>query len=531
MRPSEALPEPAVVPAIVLIVAGGVMFAALAACVRPKAWTPESRSEAWGVGLATLLGALVRGSVVPRTPEIRWRLDLAFSEFGLEDATKYGLGWPLAVKAWVAATGWRWQAPFELNQVLGTLLIPAAAAVAHQLPGPRYRARAVAFVVATTPLLAWFSNTDAPFAADALLLSLATYGVLAYGVSGARAPLILAASAAVIDVQLRVESALLLPLLVVLAVAMWPAARWRSATPWIAAWATALAMVPHVGLVGVPTMLEAARRSAHPANAADAWARFRFAAFTPGIQGSAWVLLAGVGLGIAQVPRRVRAWTLAGLVVSAALVPGVAIAPTAFSVLRYQHRSLLFAAWLAGWALARLYEAGGVRRAGAGLLAMVAILDLRLAAQSSILGRELAFVQQGLASVPDGCEIFAWSTQGDRTLAPPRWLSMLQGRDHTWRDIVRDDVPRDGRCVVYYRSGGCGPHYVPTPEAPPPRDPVCAAFEDAWTLHPLVTAALDADPVGPMGVDNHAVGRPIEVGFFRVSVVAPHGDPSAGLTP
>ncbi len=525
MRPSEALPQAAVLPALVWL--GACVVAALAAAVMALRALPGRRwgSTALGVGLSTLLGGAVRLLLVPRTPEIRWRLDLSFSEFGLEDATKYGIGWPLFVKAWVALTGWRWQAPFDLNQLLGTLLIPAAAALAHRMPGARRRAEAVAFVVATTPLLAWYANTDGPFAADALLVVAAAYGVLAYGQTGALAPLLFAAAVTVLDVQLRIESVLLLPLLLALAVLTWPSERWRTLAPWGVAAVAALALLPHLGLVGVPTVLEAARRSAHPANAVDAWSRFRFAAFTPGIQGIGWVLLALVGLGASRVPVGLRGWAFGGLVVSAALVPGVAIAPTAFSVLRYQHRSLVFAALLAGWGLARCIDHGRFGRAAAVALGMVAIFDLRLAAQSSVLGRELAFVQAALPKVPDGCEIFAWSAQGDRTLAPPRWVSMLAERDHLWRDIVRDDVPTDGRCVVYYRSGGCGPHYVPTPQVPPPLDPVCAAFEASWRLTPLSVGVIDPDPVGPMGVENHAVGVPIEVGFFRVSDLAPAREP------
>ncbi len=521
MRPSEALPHEAVLPALVWLAACAVAAVAAGWTVwraRGSTWSPST----WmGVFAATCLGGAVRVLLVPRTPEIRWRLDLAFSEFGLEDATKYGIGWPLAVKAWVAMTGWRWEAPFELSQVLGTLLIPAAAVLAHQMPGSPRRAEAAAFVVATTPLLAWYANTDGPFAADALLVVVAAYGILAFGEREAVAPLALAGAATVLDVQLRIESALLVPLLVALAALTWPAPRWRTSTPWIVGGVSALAMLPHLGLVGVPTLLEAARRSAHPANAVDAWSRFRFAAFTTGIQGSAWLLLTAVGLGAARVPRGLRAWAFVGLVVSAALVPGVAIAPTAFSVLRYQHRSLVFAALLAAWGLARCWDHGRFGRLAAVVLAALAVADLRIAGQSSVLGRELAFVQSALPEVPDGCEIFTWSAQGDRSLAPPRWVSMLGERDHVWRDIVRDDVPTDGRCVVYYRSGGCGPHYVPTPETPPPLDPVCAAFEDAWRLTPLSVGELAPDPVGPMGVENHAVGVPISVGFFRVTALAP----------
>jgi hypothetical protein len=239
------------------------------------------------------------------------------------------------------------------------------------------------------------------------------------------------------------------------------------------------------------------------------------------MQSWALIVAAPIGLLFGPVSWRVRLWAAVMLWSAAATIPDVAPTETAFSVARYQLRSLPYAALLAGlgadalWSVRPAWEAGA--RAGrilAAGFAVAALFGLRLGATESVLKTEYDFFRAHLDTIPSECAVMTWRSQGDTTLFVPLHLSRLRGLEHRWLDIARDEVPATG-CVWYYKSGGCAENYRRT-KGGGPQHPVCATFEAAHTLRPVAEVALAADPVGPMGRRDQLDGLPIPVGFFEV---------------
>jgi len=114
--------------------------------------------------------------------------------------------------------------------------------------------------------------------------------------------------------------------------------------------------------------------------------------------------------------------------------------------------------------------------------------------------------------------MYSYTTNHDTTLVTPIYLSYVQGLEHQWHGL-KEPVP-EGGCRVYYRASTCSTHYLHDFDGADVVVPECVAFEAAWQLEPLVTAALKPDRVSTMGGLNRH-DHPIDIGFYRIVGPAP----------
>ncbi len=461
------------------------------------------------VGFAVVL----RFGLPDPTPEMRWRLVFAYRPglYGLTDIEKYGLGFPLLVRTVVAFVGADLRVPYVLNALLGGFAVVPMVGLVRALGASRSAALWSGFVLAVTPMLVWYAHTDGPFAADAVFTLTALWGVAAYARTGRALWLAVAAAAFVSTAQMRVESVLTGAAAVALALVL-PAFSWRRPAPWVAAGAALLALLPHLGLVLPGALGTVDMRAGSTSDATWQDLVASWIAFEPTVQSIVLIVLAPLGLLAPGLSRPVKLWSVVVFLVFASLSPDIEPTQTAFSVIRYQIRSLLPWAWMAGLGLDLVVQRMG---RGAGALAVAGcLLGLSLATTSSMLGREHEVFRSGFGLVPSPCTMVSYLSQGDVALSPPTHLSVLTGADHRWRDLD-DKLPATG-CVVYWRSSGCTGHYQDGVEDPHGLHPACAEFEATWRLEPLYAAQVEPDPVGPMGIPNRFPGVPIPVGFYRV---------------
>jgi len=422
---------------------------------------------------------------------------------------KYGLGWPLLARVAVTLFGQDYAVPFAINPVLGGLCVVPMVALVRAVGGSATTALWAGFCLAVTPMLVWFSHTDGPFPADAFFTLLTLWATARYATSHELRYLVAAVVAVVTTAQMRIESAGTGLAAVLLALALWDRFPWRRPAPYIAAIVASVLLVPHVYLVGAAFLVEMGDRFGE-ANGGGPITPLNFLVFNPTMQSWALIIAAPLGAFLGPVNWRIRLWAVVVMMGIATTLPDVVPTETAFSVARYQLRALPFAAMLAGFGVSCL--ASRWRVAGA-LVACSALYGAHKGMTVSILKTEHDFFLDHIDEVPSPCTIMTWRSQGDTTLFVPLHVSRLHRENHTWRDIVRDPVPSEG-CVWYYMSGGCTQHY--RTRVDDERHPACVAFESAWALRPVATADLDADPVGPMGIENRLPGVPIPVGFYEV---------------
>lgn len=476
----------------------------------------------WGLGV---VGWSLSAFLAPATPEMRWRLGFSYDPasltallggdrppMGSEDVQKYGLGWPLLMRMAVSVFGPDPDLPLALNPVLHGLAVVAAAQLARALGASPAATAWVAFAYATSPLLVWFGHTDGPFPADALF-GLLTLGAAArYARGHRRRDLVMAVAAMVVTAQFRVESVTTGAFALLLVLAFAGRFPWRSPAPYLAALAMSALLLPHAVSVHAQVVQEWTGRLStdEPTRQLGNASRWLF---TNGTM-QAWIWIAAWPLGVAcgGIGWRLRLWALVSMLVAASTVPDVLPLETAFSVARYQLRALPFAALLGGLGAAWASTGRG-GRLGAAVVVAGAALGLQHARTISVLKTEYDVFDAHLAEVPRGCTVMTWRSQPDTTLFVPLHLSRLRGLGHTWRDLVRDEVPATG-CVWYYRSGGFSQHDRAGDAGD--QHPVCAAFEGAWPMRPVVQVELEADPFGPMGIENQRPGTPIPVGFFEI---------------
>ncbi|MFM2161911.1 MAG: hypothetical protein RLZZ383_1423 [Pseudomonadota bacterium] len=523
------LPTPTLALALgtaVLAVCGGT----LAVLGLHAVWTDLRRPAAerlevarrWALGG---LGVLLASTLAPATPEMRWRLGFAYDPaplvtlltgdrppMGIEDVQKYGLAWPLAVRAAVTVWGPDPDVPFLLTPWIHGLGVLAAAQLARALGATAVGSAWVAFAFATSPLLVWFGHTDGPFPADALF-GLLTLGATArYANTHRMRDLVVASCAMVVAAQCRVESVTTGVFAVLLAVAMADRFPWRSPLPYVAAALTTSLLVPHAMLVHDQVWREASGRYATDEPTRQVWTANRWLFTNATMQAWVWIALWPVGAVLGGLAARRRLWAFGVMVAAASTVSDILPLQTSFSVARYQLRSLPFAALLGG--LGAAWVASGRRALWGGLaVVLAAVAGLRGARTASVLRTEYAFFEDHLGEVPRGCTVMTWRSQPDTTLFVPLHLSRLLGLGHRWLDIAHDAVPATG-CVWYYRSGGCSQHYRAGEAGE--RHPVCTSFEAAWTGRAVAEQALTSDPYGPMGIENQRPGTPIPVGFYEL---------------
>jgi hypothetical protein len=503
-----------------------LLFLALWAA-RELARVPGAERRHVGFLLACAAAATaLRLWAAPQTPEIRWRLEYAWSEFeaiGLADVREYGLGWPLLVRLVGAVVGRSPDLPFTINAVLGGLTVLPIAGFARALGAGEAAARWCAFAMAVMPLAVFFGHTDAPMPGDALFSWIGLFGTARYATRPSAEAMMVAVAGIVCGAQFRLEAAATAPAALTLAMALGRSFPWRRRETWLGAAAVVLLLVPHGFLVGSSLLVEANTRASERTPLLHfGW--HHFVVVNPETQAWVWLALTPVGLLFGPVRRSVRAWALAWMMLMGSLVPDLHAGATTVSVNRYQLRSLPFAAFLGGLGAAAVGRVTGWP--GAAAMALAAGQGYGIATRETILSREYAFFREALPRVASPCTILSLMTQNDTTLYPPWVVSGMTGLEHRWLDIERDEVPAAG-CAVYYRASGCSNHYQGAFDvgAVGPNHPICAGFESRWRMTPLATVELAPDERGPMGRRNQLPGEPIRVGFYRMDGPAPAATP------
>lgn len=517
--------EPTLIAAVVVL--GIALLGCVLACF---SYVPaglarwKALSLPWKSALVALIAAalLYRVLGVEETPEIRVRLQWAyFPEVGpgtAEAIYKYGLGLPFLSRTAVLIGGVHESSVFWMNRVLGTMSVVVMMMLVRGLGANRATAFCAGFALAITPLHVRYSVIDSPFTADTFFMLLMMWSLVTWLREGRWTLWWGALGAGVIVTQMRIESVLVWPMAALLCWAVADNKALRDHRVWKGLLIVGIALIPHLSLVGPQFLHEVGYRNTS-ASGVRVLSKFWWMMLTPSIQPSILVALTVVGLGAAGVPWRVRLWAAVGLTVNAAILPEVRPRELAFSIARYQMRSLPYAAVLAGVGLGELFRTTWSRYIGLASVVVASVQSYRLTRPRTLLTKEHHFVREILPSLPTPCRIYTIAPNSDTTLYPPTYLSHFAGRPtDEWQSIEtlkewtvwrREMEQLD--CRLYYRSSKCSENY----EINPSELDVCRLGESQMRLTPLHEVQLPPDPMSAMGIAD-STGEPLIIGFYRI---------------
>lgn len=511
---------------------------------------PEQRADVRIVTALAVVAWVVRFAAPSQMHDINLRVLLPGPSAG-QFMSYYGL----ATLAWT--TMWSRVFPathamlFEVGAVTSAFTVPALWAVLRDLGLSRRTTLWSVALFLLHPGFVWFGHTDMQMVPSVFLWLLGLHGLSRWMRTGSGIDALTASAAIALASQFRPAA----PLLALVAGA-WLASRWRDLPRdrWLMLGpALALLIVtPHLANMGVRAIIPQ-----HDAEASVSHLLQSVTVADGGLPGvfaygpehlpmlddvytsrlTSAVILFGLFAGDASLKLRVGlglAWFLLSF------NGGVWSAKDgAYMVVRLQWMSMVMSIPLFGIGMTTLLDMVGPRWRVLVGAAGVAALAQRTAHAFARPGEvvEWDFLEETLPTVPDGC--FIYRVHGNRTLAPPEFLSPEVGREHTWLRLAEnevkvglptitpgseDDPGRDADCRLYYRPGECFTRREGTvlirrtlAEAQAQTEmaelsPTCAEVEAGLEITPLVTTEI---PNFTYIYSTYAPGRMV-VGWYRL---------------
>lgn len=458
------------------------------------------------VGLRAVLGTFGPGDLYN---------NLAGAYGGVSQLPGLGLygGGPDALLAVIfEATGPTDDVPIALSFVMGSLSPAVLAGLSRRLGYGWPAALTAALLLASAPLHVRFSATYNRYIPLVFLALVGWTLLLTYCSSRRRADLFAAMAALVLAANHRPD-AFVVPAATLALVVAWRLAGRQVPLP---AWG---AVGAHLGVLAIPALtviglaqdatvtdwgqLAAERRALFDPN----HNAFLAAEYTPLV----WPVLAVLGLTRAPKSGRwIIAWVAGTALLATAAVCAHPIAGDLASA-RYHLLPLPLYLILAGAALGPLYPAWATL--GALLAAGFAALPMAHVTRMTTLDAEYHWLRAGLAEIPDGCVVVAYTSRGDMGLLPDPTLSLSEGRQHLWRDAwPPSEGPEDPACAVYYRSSACAVAEGADPyRRRPDRVHLCEQMS-AFFDRPHSEAQLAADPYARLTYGED----PVPIGLYWI---------------